>query len=137
MSPANNINVLRSPRNVSDFNPIWDFSTDFSYKFTISNFVEIRPTAASLIHAGSRTDMKKLKGLFRDYATAPKIHSNKCWGIQTASLNKQQLRGSRFGRVRTNRKPTIEMVALWTVNICQLNAFNVTGPKTKRITENA
>jgi hypothetical protein len=54
-----------------DYNQIWDFSTDFNKNFAVSNFTEIRPVEAALIHADRRTDIEKQIGAFYNYAGAP------------------------------------------------------------------
>jgi len=47
-------------RVLHDCNQIWIFSTDFHRSTPLSNFTEIRPVGAGLIHADGRTDVKKL-----------------------------------------------------------------------------
>jgi len=55
----------------SDLNQIWSFATDFNSFSPKSNFTEICPVGAALIHADGRTDMTKPTGAFREYANTP------------------------------------------------------------------
>jgi hypothetical protein len=48
-----------------------EFSRQFAKNVQISNFMKIHPVAAELLHAGGRTDMKKLIVVFRSFANAP------------------------------------------------------------------
>lgn len=57
---------------LSDFDQIWIFSSDFSYKAPISNFTEIRLRGVALVYTDRRTGMTKLIGSFSDCANAPK-----------------------------------------------------------------
>jgi hypothetical protein len=45
---------VKCPILLSDFNQIWSFSIDFDKKSSISNFNEIRPVGAALIHVETR-----------------------------------------------------------------------------------
>lgn len=45
---------------------------EFRKEFPISNFKEITPVGAPLVHADRRTDTTKLINAFRDYAKALK-----------------------------------------------------------------
>jgi hypothetical protein len=57
--------------------PNLEFLDGFSHKYPLPDFKEIRAVVAALIHTDRRTDMKRLKGTFRDYANAHlKITSN-------------------------------------------------------------
>jgi len=47
---------IKYPLFLSDFNETWIFSTDFSKKFQISNFMKILPVGAELFHADRRAD---------------------------------------------------------------------------------
>jgi hypothetical protein len=63
---------------------IWTWSTnlDLVYKFSFnspsSNFMEIRPVRAALLHADGRTVMTKLIGSSCDYANAPRKFITSC-----------------------------------------------------------
>ena len=46
---------VKHPLLLSDFNDTSIFSTDFSKKSQISNFIKIRPVGAELFHADRRT----------------------------------------------------------------------------------
>jgi hypothetical protein len=63
---------VKYPVFLSDFNETWIFSTDFR-KMLLSNFMKIRPVRAELFRADRRTDMTKLRVIFRNCANL-KMH---------------------------------------------------------------
>ena len=56
---------VKRPIFLTDFNKIWNFSTDFSLKFQIPNFMEIRLVEAAVIIADRWTNMANLTCDFR------------------------------------------------------------------------
>ena len=54
-----------------------DFSLQIFEKIQISNFMNIRPMAAELLHADGRTDVTKLVVAFHNFANASR-NSVKC-----------------------------------------------------------
>lgn len=62
---------VKGPIFLPGFNQIYILSTDF-HESSISNFVEIRPVVATLIHADRQTDMPWLIGAHCDYANTPR-----------------------------------------------------------------
>lgn len=48
---------MKRPIILSDFKQIWNFSTDF-HMSPLSNFAEVPPVGAELIHADGRTDRR-------------------------------------------------------------------------------
>jgi hypothetical protein len=71
---------------LSDFNQTWIFLGRFSLKSPKSNFIEIRPVKAALIHTGRWTYTTKLTGTFRDLHEGASKHHCSQTGWTTLSV---------------------------------------------------